>query len=77
MTRVLVRGAGDVGSAVAHRLFGAGYGVVVHEEPEPTATRRGMAFADAAFDGHAVLAGVRADPPAWRGTCRRTAGSCS
>ena len=57
---VLVRGVGDVGSAVAHRLFGAGYGVVIHDDPEPTTSRRGMAFTDAVFDGHAVLEGVRA-----------------
>ena len=58
--RVVVRGTGDVGSAVAHRLFLAGHVVVIHEAPQPTATRRGMAFADAVFDGHAVLEGVRA-----------------
>ena len=52
---VLVRGVGDIGSAVAHRLFGAGYGVVIHDDPQPTTTRRGMAFADAVFDGRASL----------------------
>ena len=58
--RVVIRGAGDVGSAVAHRLFCAGHAVAIHESTEPTATRRGMAFADAVFDGHAELEGVRA-----------------
>ena len=58
--RVLVRGTGDVGSAVAHRLFLAGHVVAIHESPEPAATRRGMAFADAVFDGFTVLEGVRA-----------------
>jgi len=57
---ILVRGVGDIGSAVAHRLFREGYGVAIHDDPKPTMTRRGMAFADAAFDGHAVLDGVRA-----------------
>jgi len=57
---VLVRGVGDIGSAVAHRLFGAGYGVVIHDDPDPTTSRRGMAFVDAVFDGQAVLEGVRA-----------------
>lgn len=60
MTVVIVRGIGDIGSAVAHLLFREGYGVVVHDDPHPTTTRRGMAFADAAFDGQAVLDGVRA-----------------
>jgi xanthine dehydrogenase accessory factor len=57
---VLVRGVGDIGSAVAHLLFQEGYGAVLHDDPEPTTTRRGMAFADAMFDGHATLEGVGA-----------------
>jgi len=57
---VLIRGSGDVGSAIAHVLLGAGYGVVIHEVDRPTAPRRGMAFADAVFDGSAELEGVRA-----------------
>lgn len=58
--RILVRGSNDVASAVAHRLFGAGYGVVIHDDPKPTVTRRKMAFADAIFDGEAMLEGVTA-----------------
>src|SRR2546430_12588867 len=60
--RVLVRGIGDIGSAVAHRLFEAGHRVVIHDVPAPAAARRGMAFTDAIFDGPVVLEGV---------TCRR------
>jgi xanthine dehydrogenase accessory factor len=60
MPRVLVRGVGDVGSAVSHRLFEAGHSVVIHDGPRPAATRRGMAFADAVFDSRAALAGVTA-----------------
>ena len=55
---VLIRGCGDVGSAVAHRLFGAGYRVVIHDEPSPAHTRRGMAFTDAIFEHKSELAGV-------------------
>lgn len=55
MLRILVRGSGDVGSAVAHHLFQAGYGVVIHDSTQPTTTRRKMAFADAVFDGSAIL----------------------
>jgi len=57
---VIVRGVGDIGSAVAHRLFDAGFAVVVHDAPLPATTRRGMAFTDAVFDGRALLAGVEA-----------------
>ncbi len=56
--RILVRGANDVGSAVAHRLFTAGYSVVIHEIPQPTTTRRRMSFTDAIFDGRAILDGI-------------------
>jgi hypothetical protein len=55
---VLVRGVGDVGSAVAAVLFRAGYAVALHDEPAPAAPRRGMAFADAVFDGVARLDGL-------------------
>lgn len=58
--RVLIRGSNDVASAVAHRLFGAGYAVVIHDDPKPTVTRRKMAFADAIFDGETILEGVTA-----------------
>ncbi len=60
MARALVRGVGDIGSAVAHRLFIAGHAVAVHDGEQPTTTRRGMAFADAIFDGRTVLDGVEA-----------------
>lgn len=58
--RILVRGSNDVASAVAHCLFGARYGVVIHDDPKPTVTRRKMAFADAIFDGETTLMGVTA-----------------
>ncbi len=58
---VLVRGSGDVASAVAHALHSAGYAVALHEDGPPTTSRRGMAFADAVFDGTASLAGLTAE----------------
>ena len=58
--RVLVRGVGDIGSAVAHRLFSERYAVLMHDDPKPTTTRRDMAFADAVFDGRSSLDGVEA-----------------
>ena len=56
--RILVRGSNDVSSAVAHALFYAGYAIAIHEVPEPTVTRRKMAFTDTIFDGHASLNGL-------------------
>lgn len=57
---ILVRGSGDVASAVAHLLFREGYIIVMHDVERPAATRRKMAFCDAFFDGEAVLEGVTA-----------------
>ena len=57
---VLIRGSADMGSAIAHMLFKAGFGVVIHDTKLPAATRRGMAFADSFFDGEAALEGVKA-----------------
>jgi xanthine dehydrogenase accessory factor len=57
---VLVRGAGDVGSAVAHVLHAAGYRVVIHDHPAPSHGRRAMAFVDAIFEGSCTLEGTLA-----------------
>jgi xanthine dehydrogenase accessory factor len=61
--KVLIRGSGDVASAVAHRLFALGHSVLIHEVSQPAYTRRGMAFTDAVFDGKADLQGVWAKCP--------------
>lgn len=60
MARVLIQGSGDVASAVAHLLLRSGHAVVIHDVALPAAPRRGMAFADAIFDGACELAGVAA-----------------
>jgi xanthine dehydrogenase accessory factor len=61
--KVLIRGSGDVASAVAHRLFALGHAVLIHEITQPSYTRRGMAFTDAVFDGKADLQGIWAKCP--------------
>jgi xanthine dehydrogenase accessory factor len=58
MRRVLILGIGDIGSAVAHRLFRAGVLAVIQDDPRPATSRRRMAFADAMFDGETQLTGV-------------------
>ena len=60
MALVLIRGSGDVASAVALRLRQAGHRAVLHDDPRPNHFRRGMAFTDALFDGTGTLEGVRA-----------------
>ncbi len=55
---VVVRGVGEIGSAVAHAAFRSGRAVVIHEPSVPLTARRHMSFADAIFDGVARLEGV-------------------
>ncbi len=55
MALVLIRGCGDIGSAVAHALFAEHQKVILQDDPAPAYTRRGMAFTDAFFDGKAEL----------------------
>jgi uncharacterized membrane protein YfcA len=57
---VLVRGTGDVASAVALMLFRAGYQVVLHDRPKPSHARRGTALVDALFEGRVEREGVHA-----------------
>jgi xanthine dehydrogenase accessory factor len=58
MARFLVRGSGDIGSAIALRLRVRGHAVVLHDLPKPAHARRGMAFTDALFDGSCTLEGM-------------------
>lgn len=56
--RVVIRGAGDIASGVALRLFHAGFKVFMVEVEQPTVIRRSVAFAQAMFDGEMCVEGV-------------------
>jgi xanthine dehydrogenase accessory factor len=58
MARFLVRGSGDIGSAIALRLRSRGHAVILHDVPRPAHARRGMSFTDALFDGTCTLEGT-------------------
>lgn len=57
---VVVRGGGDVGSGVVHRLVRAGFPVIVTEVDEPTVVRRQVAFATAMYEDTVSVEGVTA-----------------
>ncbi len=59
-TCVLVRGIGEIASAVARRLFVEERTVAIQQATPPRTVRRRMAFSDAWFDGAATLDGVEA-----------------
>jgi xanthine dehydrogenase accessory factor len=57
---VLVRGAGDLASGVAYRLFRAGIRVAMTELAQPLAVRRLVCFAEAIYAGAATVEGISA-----------------
>ncbi len=57
--RVLVRGAGEMASGIAHRLFRSHLRVALTEIAHPLAVRRKVSFCEAVWDGAAEVEGVR------------------
>ncbi len=57
---VIIRGGGDLGSGVAHRLFNAGFKVLITEIEKPLVIRRLVSFASAVYTGFIELESVKA-----------------
>lgn len=57
---VVIKGAGDLASGVAHRLWYAGFDVIMLELPEPLVVRRTVAFATAVLQESVEIEGVQA-----------------
>lgn len=57
---VLIRGAGDLASGIALRLFHAGFSVVMTDLPQPTAIRRTVSFSQALRFGETTVEHVTA-----------------
>ncbi len=57
---VLIRGAGEMASGVAHRLRRAHFHVCMTEMPNPLAIRREVSFCEAVHDGTKTVEGVTA-----------------
>lgn len=57
---VLIKGAGDLATGVAVRLYHSGFLVVMTDLPQPTAVRRTVAFSQAVYDGTAEVEGLTA-----------------
>lgn len=53
--KILIKGAGDLASGIAYRLHKAGFPLLMTELPQPMAIRRSVAFAQAVFDGEAMV----------------------
>jgi len=55
---VLIRGAGEMASGVAHRLYRSNFRVCMLEIPQPLAVRREVSFCEAVYEGEKEVEGV-------------------
>lgn len=58
--KVLIKGAGEVGSAVAHKLTNSGFKVCLTEIDEPLTIHRGTAFSETVWEKEKLVEGVTA-----------------
>lgn len=61
---IIVRGGGDMATAVVHRLWRAGFRVLGLETDRPSSIRRQVAISEAVYDGRATvedMVAIRAD----------------
>lgn len=56
---ILIKGAGDLATGIAHRLKVCGFEVIMTEIDMPTTVRRTVAFSQAVFDGIAEVEGIK------------------
>lgn len=57
----VVKGAGDIGTGVAYRLWRCGFRVLCLDLAKPLVIRRTVAFASALFEGRITVEGAQAD----------------
>ena len=57
---VLIRGAGDIATGIALRLYRAGIQVVMTDLPKPTAIRRTVSFSEAILKGETTVEDITA-----------------
>ena len=57
---ILVKGAGDLATGTAVRLYRAGFQVVMTDVAQPTAVRRTVAFSQCLYDGQTTVEGITA-----------------
>jgi xanthine dehydrogenase accessory factor len=60
--RIVIKGAGDIATGIAHRLYMANMTkILMTEIPEPTTVRRAVAFSETMYNGHAEVEAVTAE----------------
>lgn len=58
---VVLRGAGDIATGIAYRLYRSGFRVIMLETEKPLVVRRRVAFAQAVYDGAMEIEGIKAE----------------
>jgi len=59
---IIIKGAGEMASGIAHRLYMAGMkNILMTEIPEPLSVRRMVSFCEAVFEGKMEIEGVSAE----------------
>ena len=56
--KILIKGAGDLATGIAVRLFRCGYNILMTDIAVPTTVRRTVAFSRAVYDGHCEVEGI-------------------
>ena len=57
---IIVRGGGDLATGTIHKLWGAGFSVIVLETNYPSAIRRQVAVSEAVYEGTVTVEGLTA-----------------
>ena len=57
---IIIRGGGDLGTGVAHRLHRAGFTLMITELARPLTVRRAVSFGEAVYSGSITVEGVTA-----------------
>lgn len=60
MELIVIRGGGDIATGIGHRLFMAGFKVIVIDIEKPLAIRRKVSFCEAIYNGEIIVEGVKA-----------------
>jgi xanthine dehydrogenase accessory factor len=55
---IIVRGGGDIATGTIHRLWSAGYAVLVLEAEHPAAIRRQVSICEAVYEGYSQIEGM-------------------
>jgi xanthine dehydrogenase accessory factor len=58
---VLIRGGGEIGSAIAHRLARSHFRVCITDINEPLSVNRGTCFSEAIYDNTKIIEGITAE----------------